>query len=194
MNRFLTRKALRIHWLDWPIMFYSYLIGFCSIAVLLDYLKDREFSMFILGFVFAAVSLAPGVLITRRRWLTKRAKEFARALMLCKRSEISFGDLAVLVPKKEPVQLLQKVLRADLMTNLYVDLLSQKIVMDGVVDPSTAPAAAIPAQPELAPKAEPLTAAIKCPSCGAGNHVVQGKLCHCDFCGSPLPFPKDLVS
>lgn len=174
MNSFLTKKAKRKHFLDWPVMIVSFFFGGMCLIMVVDSVIELEPVLIIMGALFTTVFGFPGMNVLLRRIRVTRAKEYARCFANAKDRLLPLTSVQAQVPGHNAQKVLKKLLQKELLQGIYVDLEAGNMVIDAIAEKG--PVQYLP---------------VKCPQCGAGNQVSVGQTCRCNFCGSVLPAMGD---
>lgn len=170
MNSYLTAKNKRGNAGNIAILLgMGFLTGICA-SVALDFFLNGNNGTGMAGLVLTALSLWP-VLCALKRILRKRwARQFANCFMGLYDERLTFSKLQSLLPMRNLVQKLQRLIEKGYLQNVRLDLAANGVVL-------SAPNRHVEENRYIE---------MECPSCGAKNTVLRGRIGRCAFCDQPL--------
>ena len=178
MNHFITDKATRQSWWEWPAIVFSGLMTAIGIYVVLSdglYVNvsspgraGRDFTTTLIAQALFLGTLAwPLILTLRKRLRRKQALKLTRCLAKVTGSSITFGELGRRSGVRTPENKLQWMIARGWVQNIALDLEHVSVRLTGTDDSPAAPSeAAAQAAPEVA-RAVPVT----------GNNAFDALLC-----------------
>ena len=174
MNPYLTSKAINRK-LTWIPIGFSFLFGIVGGFSLIEDFGNGTLEADV-GFVelfIVLLSLLPAVLKVRKMYRIWMARKLAVAFTQSLEAEVSCKNVEQLTGLTDVIDKTLRLLEAGFLQNVIVDIKEQEFFLYA---------------PNLQNQQETILN-IQCPSCGAANQVVLGKLNSCAFCGSPLNVP-----
>ena len=152
MNHYLTDKAAKAAWWEWPVMIGSGLMSAIGIEVAFDQMWTDDFFTTLLAFlIFMGILSWPLILTLRKRLRRGQAKKLARCLSGVNGSSITFGEITRRTGIRMPEDKLQWMLGKGWLKNIAVDTEHVCVRLLGDRAPEVE---ATPAEP---PKVVPLT-------------------------------------
>ena len=145
MERYLTDKAKKEHWWDWPVMVLSGLLTAIGVSVIATDANPAGLHVQLFAAALLLMMLgAPLLLTLRRRLRQSRARAIARCLAKCRGESITFGALERQSGVRNAPEAIEKLLSQYYLRNIELD------EARGMVRLHPAPAAA-PDEPAEAP-------------------------------------------
>lgn len=160
MNRYLTDKAIRSSWWEWPVMGISgFMTGIGIHVIAVDFEFDSSFAAVLALILFLATLSWPLLLTLRRRLRRKQAKKLTLCLSRLRNSFVTYGELSRRSGVISPENKLRWMLGKGWVQNIILDdahscvRVTREEAAETPPSPSTAPVIA----PEAAPTDLPLT-------------------------------------
>lgn len=116
-------------------------------------------------YIIAAIGVGLIVLSRKRNKLLKKFNEYSKILSMD--STGSIENLANTISTSQDIvkENFKKMINSNYFGNAYIDEKVNRIIL---------------------PQYNNENVTVKCNNCGGINKVIKGKICACDFCGSPL--------
>jgi hypothetical protein len=134
------------------------------------------------GAVVALVIAAGGVpMIIKARKTKQQAEKYRQYLdIVVNNSEKSIDNIAgaLAIPYEVVTKDLQDMINIGFLKNAYIHQGNREIVMQQVTSQVETP--------QYQSQTTTPTKPARCPGCGANNIVTVGRVCECDYCGTPI--------
>ena len=163
MNRFLTDKAAKVSWWEWPAMLASGLLTVMGVRVVAEDTLGHDPLVFLISaIVFLGILGGPLLLTLRRRLRRSQAKKLAQCLGRLRNSFVTFGELGRRAKVSSPEKKLEWMISKGWIQNIALDHAHACVRVIGEEAP----------EPEKAP--EPVPVAVELPV--TGNREYDARL------------------
>lgn len=161
MNRYLTEKAVKSSWWEWPVMGISgFMTGIGIHVIAVDFEFDMSFTAVLALVMFLAMLSWPLLLTLRRRLRRKQAKKLSLCLSRLRNSFVTYGELTRRSGVISPENKLRWMLGKGWVQNIILDDAHAcvRVTRDEAAETPPSPSTAAPIiTPETAPTDLPLT-------------------------------------
>ena len=172
MNDFLTEKNKKtgvLGKLKWVLCGFCILFTLGAIGAAEKYIGERRWGMAATEIILGLLFLYPTFREIQKALKKKKAREIACWFESYAQSTLSFEKFETEMGK-DAVRKLEKMIAKGYIRNIQIDREENYILI-------TAPNRRVN---------EMIYITVTCPSCGAKNQIIKGRLCNCEYCGQRL--------
>ena len=172
MNDFLTEKNKKtgvLGKLKWVLCGFCILFTLGAIGAAEKYIGEGRWGMAATEIILGLLFLYPTFREIQKALKKKKAREIACWFESYAQSTLSFEKFETEMGK-DAVRKLEKMIAKGYIRNIQIDREEKYILI-------TAPNRRVN---------EKIYITVTCPSCGAKNQIIKGRLCNCEYCGQRL--------
>ena len=174
MNDFLTeknKKTVVLGKLKWVLCVFCILFTLGAIGASEKYIGEGRWGMAATEIILGLLFLYPTFREIQKALKKKKAREIACWFESYAQSTLSFEKFETEMGK-DAVRKLEKMIAKGYIRNIQIDREENYILI-------TAPNRRVNEKSYIT---------VTCPSCGAKNQIIKGRLCNCEYCGRRLTF------